>query len=58
MDRSEKIKEHLKSIACGILLLTMICLCVVYILSFSGAVEYDFSKNDMEALSSESIRYQ
>ena len=58
MDRSEKIKEHLKSIACGILLLTMICLCVVYILSFSGAVEYAFSKNDMEALSSESIRYQ
>lgn len=58
MTRFEKIREHLKSIAVGFLLLVLICLCIVYILSFSGVEDFEFSADDMEAVSSESIRYQ
>ncbi|MBQ8497613.1 MAG: hypothetical protein IJ489_09195 [Clostridia bacterium] len=58
MNRSEKWREHLRSMIVGILLLVLICLCVIYILSFSGVEEFEFSAQDMEAVSNESIRYQ
>ena len=58
MLKSEKWREYLKSILVGLLLMILICLCVIYILSFSGAENFEFSKKDMEAVSSESIRYQ
>lgn len=58
MNRSEKWQEHLRSMIVGILLLILICLCVIYILSFSGVEEFEFSAQDMEAVSNESIRYQ
>ncbi len=58
MLKFEKWREHLKSLLVGLLLLTLICLCVIYILSFSGAENFEFSKEDMEAVSNESIRYQ
>ncbi len=58
MTKKEKWGEHLKSLAVGVLLLILICLCVIYILSFSGAKAFEFSAEDMEAVSNESIRYQ
>ena len=58
MLKLEKWRERLKSLAVGILLMTLICLCIIYILSFSGAENFEFSKEDMEAVSNESIRYQ
>ncbi len=57
MSRLERIKEHIKSLVLGVLLVTLVCLCVIYILSFSGE-SYDFDKNTMEAVSGESVKYQ
>lgn len=58
MSRAEKMREHMKSLAVGVLLVILICLCVIYILDFSGVKAYDFTKDDMESVSSESVRYQ
>lgn len=58
MTKKEKWREHLRSLAVGVLLLILICLSVIYILSFSGAEDHEFSAEDMEAVSSESTRYQ
>ncbi len=56
MIKREKIREWIKSITLGILLVALVCLCVVYILSFSGAHAYEFTKDDMEGISQESLR--
>ena len=54
--KREKIREYLKSIALGILLVALVCLCVIYIVSFSGAKAYAFTKQDMENISKGSLR--
>ncbi|MBQ3490264.1 MAG: hypothetical protein IJA86_06720 [Clostridia bacterium] len=56
MIEREKIREIFKSIVLCILLVALVCLCVVYILSFSGAKTYEFTKNDMEKISEGSLR--
>lgn len=58
MSFSEKMREYIKNAIIGILLLILICLFVIYILAFSGVSAYEFSKDDMEAVSSESVQYQ
>lgn len=56
--KRETIREYLKSIALGILLVALVCLCVIYIVSFSGAKAYAFTKQDMENISKGSLRME
>jgi hypothetical protein len=54
--KREKIKEYFKSIVLCVLLVTLVCLCVIYTISFSGAKAYAFTKQDMEKISKGSLK--
>ncbi|MBE6665212.1 MAG: hypothetical protein E7603_03185 [Ruminococcaceae bacterium] len=54
--KQEKIREFFKSMTLGVLLVALVCLCVIYIVSFSGAKAYAFTKQDMERISKGSLR--
>ena len=54
--KREKIRENFKSVLLGALLVALVCLCVVYIISFSGSNPYEFTKQDMEKVSQVFLR--
>ena len=54
--KREKIHEIFKSVLLFALLVALVCLCVVYITSFSGSNTYAFTKQDMERISQVFLR--
>lgn len=54
----EPITEYIKTVAVLLLMVMLICLCVIYMLSYQGVGQYAFTKDTMQTLGSESVKYQ
>ncbi len=52
------ILEHIKTAAVLLLMVLLVCLCVIYMLSYQRSGEYAFTKNTMQTLGGESVKYQ
>ncbi len=50
--------ETLKDILVGVLLVSLVCLCAIYMLSYQGQSSYDFTREQMDAISGETVKYQ
>ena len=58
MRREHKICERIKTVAVAVLLVMLVCLCILYMLSYQSGQTAEFTKNMMERLTGESIKYQ
>ena len=58
MRGEKRIIEIVKTIAVAVLLVLLVCLCVIYMLSYQGGQTAEFTRNMMERLTGESIKYQ
>ncbi len=58
MFKKQNLIEHLKTIAVVILLVALVCLCVVYMLSYQNMGQYAFTKDTMQMVGGESVKYQ
>ena len=56
--RTQKIIEHIKTAAILFLMVMLVCLCMVYMLSYQGLGQYAFTKDTMRTLGGESVKYQ
>lgn len=56
--RQENIIEHIKTAAVLLLMVMLVCLCVIYMLSYQGLGQYAFTKDTMQTLGGESVKYQ
>lgn len=54
----EPIREYIKTAAVLLLMVALVCLCLIYMLSYQGVGEYTFTKDTMKTLGSESVKYQ
>ncbi len=50
--------ELFKTIAVLLLMVMLVCLCIIYMLSFQNTGGYTFTKDTMQALGGESVKYQ
>ncbi len=50
--------EFAKTVAVLLLMVLLVCLCAIYMLSFQGTGQYGFTKDNMQTLSGESVKYQ
>lgn len=58
MEKREKIWEGFKTAIIAVLLVALICLCVIYMLSFQGKPTPAFTKSVLEAIGAESAVYR
>lgn len=58
MERSARIWETVKTVILALLLVMLVCLCILYMLSYQGASSYGFTKDTMNRLSGESVKYK
>ena len=58
MRGEKRIIEIVKTIAVAVFLVLLVCLCVIYMLSYQGGQTAEFTRNMMERLTGESIKYQ
>lgn len=56
--RKQKIIEHIKTAVILFLMVMLVCLCMVYMLSYQGLGQYSFTKDTMRTLGGESVKYQ
>lgn len=57
MRNSVRIWETVKTVILAVLLVMLVCLCILYMVSYQGS-SYDFTKDTMRRLSGESVKYQ
>ncbi len=50
--------EFAKTVAVLLLMVMLVCLCAIYMLSFQGTEQSSFTKDTMQTLSGESVKYQ
>ena len=58
MLKKQNLIELLKTVVVVILLVALVCLCVVYMLSYQNMGQYGFTKDTMQMLGGESVKYQ
>lgn len=58
MLKKRNLLELLKTILVVFLLVALVCLCVIYMLSYQNMGQYAFTKDTMQMLSGESVKYQ
>lgn len=58
MRDSTKIWEVVKTVILAVLLVMLVCLCILYMLSYQGSSSYGFTKDTMNRLSGESVKYK
>ena len=58
MRQENKVLEIIKTIAVAVLLVMLVCLCILYMLSYQGGQTAEFTRTMMDRLTGESIKYQ
>ncbi len=58
MKKKIRWKGHVKTFLILILMVSLVCLCVIYMLSYQSPGQYSFTRDDMQALSAQSVKYQ
>ncbi len=58
MKRKFEILEFCKTVAVLVLMVALVCLCLIYMLSYQTAGQYAFTKDMMQTLGAESVKYQ
>lgn len=53
-----RITEHIKTALVAFFLLALVCLCILYMLSYRGMTAAEFSKEQMNRLDDKSVKYQ
>ena len=58
MSKKERFFETLKDLLVFILLVSLVCCCAVYMLSYQGQESPEFTKEKMDAISGDTARHQ
>lgn len=58
MRDSARIWEIVKTVIFTVLLVMLVCVCILYMLSYQGTSSYGFTKDTMNRLSGESVKYK
>lgn len=58
MRDSARIWEIVKTVIFAVLLVMLVCVCILYMLSYQGTSSYGFTKDTMNRLSGESVKYK
>ena len=58
MRDSARIWEIVKTVVFAVLLVMLVCVCILYMLSYQGTSSYGFTKDTMNRLSGESVKYK
>lgn len=58
MRDSVRIWEIVKTVILAVLLVMLVCLCILYMLSYQGSSSHGFTKDTMNRLSGESVKYK
>lgn len=58
MRDSARIWEIVKTVILAVLLVMLVCVCILYMLSYQGTSSYGFTKDTMNRLSGESVKYK
>lgn len=58
MYRESRIREIIKTAAVAVLLVMLVCLCILWMLSYQGGMSAEFTKDTMNRLSGETVKYK
>ncbi len=58
MKRQDRIREHLKTALVILLMVMLVCLCIIYMMSYQNTGQYAFTADTMNTLGGQSVKYQ
>ncbi len=58
MERQDRIREHLKTALVTVLMVMLVCLCIIYMVSYQNTGQYAFTADTMKTIGGQSVKYQ